>query len=84
MYWILFVGSLGSTESASPTGSNHSAPPTYESDSGRNSYDSQSVHSAGSGGTISPHHRFVNPPQTGMCQAQKQLEIVIYCNFRKF
>ncbi|XP_071130733.1 rap guanine nucleotide exchange factor 6-like isoform X40 [Mytilus edulis] len=57
-------GSLGSTESASPTGSNHSAPPTYESDSGRNSYDSQSVHSAGSGGTISPHHRFANPPQT--------------------
>ncbi|XP_063444368.1 rap guanine nucleotide exchange factor 6-like isoform X11 [Mytilus trossulus] len=64
-------GSLGSTESASPTGSNHSAPPTYESDSGRNSYDSQSVHSAGSGGTISPHHRF-NPPQTATSQSQQQ------------
>ncbi|XP_063444358.1 rap guanine nucleotide exchange factor 6-like isoform X2 [Mytilus trossulus] len=65
------TGSLGSTESASPTGSNHSAPPTYESDSGRNSYDSQSVHSAGSGGTISPHHRF-NPPQTATSQSQQQ------------
>ncbi|XP_071130723.1 rap guanine nucleotide exchange factor 6-like isoform X31 [Mytilus edulis] len=65
-------GSLGSTESASPTGSNHSAPPTYESDSGRNSYDSQSVHSAGSGGTISPHHRFANPPQTATSQSQQQ------------
>ncbi|XP_052070922.1 rap guanine nucleotide exchange factor 6-like isoform X6 [Mytilus californianus] len=64
-------GSLGSTESASPTGSSHSCPPTYESDSGRNSYDSQSVHSAGSGGTISPHHRFV-PPQTATSQSQQQ------------
>ncbi|XP_052070921.1 rap guanine nucleotide exchange factor 6-like isoform X5 [Mytilus californianus] len=65
------AGSLGSTESASPTGSSHSCPPTYESDSGRNSYDSQSVHSAGSGGTISPHHRFV-PPQTATSQSQQQ------------
>ncbi|CAC5366729.1 RAPGEF2 [Mytilus coruscus] len=65
-------GSLGSTESASPTGSSHSCPPTYESDSGRNSYDSQSVHSAGSGGTTSPHHRFVHPPQTATSQSQQQ------------
>ena len=67
------TGSMGSTESASPTGSSHSGPPTYESDSGRYSYDSHSTHSAGSGGNVSPPlHRRLHPPQTVTSQSQHQ------------
>jgi len=70
VYCFIYIGSMGSGDSNSPTGSYNSNHQHYESDSSRYSmssnYDTQSINSAGSNSSPpAGHRRISHPPQTG-------------------